>query len=256
MSTYDKMAPKYDQMINWKARLEKETPFLQRLFNEKRINKVMDLACGSGHHAKLFHKWGCEVVGVDPSEAMISLAREGTEELEDIKFVQADFLNFNESVDSDFHAVFSMGNSLPHLKTRDDLKKTLQNIFDSLKPDGVFVFQNRNYDRLMETKERFLFPTTHRTADKEQIFFRFNDFEDDIVRFNIVNFTRVGEKGWLHEVLSTELYPWRQKEMEAILREVGFVALNFYGDFSGMPFQEKTSTDLVGLVRKPKADQE
>lgn len=250
MSMYDRLAGKYDQMISWKTRLERETPFFQRLFNEKRIRRVLDLACGTGHHSHLFHKWGCDVIGVDPSAPLLEIAREGTSAGDGtIRFVEAGFLDFSEHVDKPVDAVICLGNSLPHLLNDDDMRRMLANVHDILVPGGVFIFQNRNYDRLLETRERFQFPTAFRAADNEQIFFRFNDFEKDLVRFNVVHFTRVGE-GWIHEVFSTELRPWKQAGLEELVREAGFVARNYYGDFSGTPFDAKASGDLIGLMRR------
>ncbi len=261
MSMYDSLDEKYDLMIRWKQRLEREAPFFQRLFSEKRIKRVLDLGCGTGHHSKLFQKWGCDVVAVDPSPAMLRIARgEGKDGLPlftqkeqttdgsgTIDFVEADFLSFPSLVDGPFDAVVALGNSLPHLANRDQLVLALSNISSILKPDGVFVFQNRNYDRLMEEKDRFQFPTTFREADSEQIFFRFNDFEEDHVRFNIVHFQRVGQR-WMHSIYSTELHPWRKLELEQAASEAGFSIKHYYGDFSGTPFDAASSSDLVGLL--------
>jgi len=258
---YDDLGMDYDIMVQWKRRLEKETPFFQRLFSEKRITRVLDLGCGSGHHARLFHNWGCEVVGVDPSPTLLEIARgkhtpilaefeRNTQNNEpSLKFIEANFLNFPQFVQGHFDGIFCLGNTLPHLKNTDELEQALSNIFEVLKPGGVFVFQNRNYDRLLETKERFQFPTTQRSADNQQIFFRFNDFEGDKIRFNIVHFTQVGER-WIHKVYTTELYPWRFDELKRSLLQSGFSALDFYSDFSGAPFDTLSSADLVGLARR------
>ncbi|MBZ0265545.1 class I SAM-dependent methyltransferase [bacterium] len=251
MSMYDELAVNYDQMIRWKKRLERETPFFQRLFSEKRITRVLELACGSGHHSQLFHKWGCEVVGVDQSSALLEIARDVENESETLHFVEGNFLNFPEVVEGEFDGVFCLGNSIPHILSEEELSITFKNVFNSLKPGGVFVFQNRNYDRLLQTRERFQFPATNRAADTHQIFFRFNDFEGDSVRFNIVHFTQVGER-WIHKVYSTDLSPWKQVQLEKHLKDAGFGAINFYGDFSGMPFDAKSSEDIVGFVTRPK----
>ncbi len=250
MPMYDSLGDKYDQMIRWKPRLERETPFFQRLFSEKRIRSVLDLACGTGHHVKLFHKWGSEAIGVDPSPVLLEIARDGLEESDDsLRFLEADFLTFPKHLDHKVDVVICLGNSLPHVMDTRDMKQALKNVYEILKPGGTFVFQNRNYDRLIESQERFQFPATFRAGDNEQIFFRFNDFLDNKVRFNVVHFSRVGER-WIHEVHSTDLRPWQQSELADLVTEIGFVAQNYYGDFSGTPFDANSSVDLVGLMRK------
>ncbi len=64
----------YDTIVDWPKRLSHESPFYRRWFSEVRAHRVLDVACGTGHHAALFHSWGLEVVGADLSAAMIALA--------------------------------------------------------------------------------------------------------------------------------------------------------------------------------------
>ncbi|MCB2212749.1 class I SAM-dependent methyltransferase [bacterium] len=253
MSFYDELGEKYDSMIRWKTRLERETPFLQRLFGEKRINRVLDLACGTGHHSLMFRKWGCDVIAYDASQALLDVARANVSDDDDgIQFVQGTFDELPVKVDGPLDAILCLGNSIPHLQSREELGQLFRDVFALLKPGGVFVFQNRNYDRLLKTRERFLLPTTHRSSGHEQLYFRFNDFEGDKVRFNIVHFRQVNE-GWVHDVYSTELSPWIHNDLAAELKAAGFAANDFYGDFSGTPFDAETSPDIVGLARKPLA---
>lgn len=250
MSLYDELGEKYDMMIRWKQRLEKETPFFQRLFSENRVQRVLDLACGTGHHSRLFHNWGCDVTGVDPSSALLEVAKSKIpDNAENIKFIESDFSAISSNVEGPFDAILCLGNSLPHIDSVESLQRLFTNVLALLKPGGAFVFQNRNYDRLVKHQERFQFPSTYKHADNEQIFFRFNDFEGDKVRFNVVHFTRVGES-WIHEVHSTELLPLKQSEVADILHKIGFVANDFYGDFSGTPFDAESSADFIGLARK------
>jgi glycine/sarcosine N-methyltransferase len=250
MKLYDQLGEKYDLMIKWKNRLEREAPFFQRLFSENRIKRVIDLGCGTGHHSRLFSNWGCEVTGIDASPELLKVARKNNSDSENAPtFIDGDFSNFSEKVDGEFDAIICLGNTLPHVESKDEMKELLERIIARLKPGGVFVFQNRNYDKLLEKKERFQFPTSCKVADNEQLFFRFNDFEGDKVRFNVVHFTRVGES-WIHEVSSVMLSPWKQNDLSVMMKDIGFVAKDFYGDFSGTPYDPESSNDLIGLVRK------
>ncbi|MFH0882656.1 MAG: class I SAM-dependent methyltransferase [bacterium] len=256
MSLYDELGDKYDLMIRWKPRLEREAPFFQRLFSEIRAARILDLGCGTGHHAHLFRNWGLDVTGVDPSPVLLELARgKGDAKLmldtedEKLRFVEADFDQFASRVQGPYDAILALGNTLPHIDTLPKLKKLFADVYDLLRPGGVFLLQNRNYDRLLKTRERFLLPTTFREGENEQIFFRFNDFEEERVRFNVVHFTRVGQS-WVQNIHSTLLSPWRREQIEEILRETGFGAITLYGDFSGAPFDVDGSQDLIGLARK------
>ena len=65
----------YDAMIDWKRRLERETPFYRQLFERINIQSVLDVACGTGRHAEMFHTWGLSVEGGDVSPQMLDFCR-------------------------------------------------------------------------------------------------------------------------------------------------------------------------------------
>ena len=65
----------YDVFVDWDARLSREMPFFESLFERVGVRRVLDVGCGSGMHAVSFAKSGLEVVGVDPSKGMLESAR-------------------------------------------------------------------------------------------------------------------------------------------------------------------------------------
>jgi SAM-dependent methyltransferase len=256
MSIYDDLGVKYDRMVRWKQRLEREAPFIQRLFGEMRAKRVLDLGCATGHHAQLFRNWGLEVVGVDPSPALLEIARDSDENRLNFEtdinkpiFIEGDFDNFAQRVDGEFDVILSLGNTLPHLENASTLEKLLQNVHNKLKPRGAFVFQNRNYDKLLISRDRFQLPTTFREGEQEELFFRFYDFLKAKIQFNIVHFKRVNDS-WIEEIHSTLLTPWKQSDLERQAKAAGFPVRNWYGDFSGSPFDPSSSNDLIGLFRR------
>ena len=115
MSFYDDLGEKFDMMIRWKTRLEREAPFFQRLFSENRIHRVLDLGCGTGHHAHQFANWGCDVTGIDASASMLTVARDPVYggENDHLRFLEADLTQFPEVVEGPFDAILSLGNTLP-----------------------------------------------------------------------------------------------------------------------------------------------
>ena len=68
-------ADAYEAMIDWPKRLAHEGPFYRRLFDRLGAGSVIDVACGTGQHAAMFHSWGLRVEGADLSPAMIDRAR-------------------------------------------------------------------------------------------------------------------------------------------------------------------------------------
>ena len=72
---FDDLADVYEAMIDWPKRLAHEEPFYRRLFERLGARSVVDVACGTGRHAAMFHGWGLRVEGADLSPAMIDRAR-------------------------------------------------------------------------------------------------------------------------------------------------------------------------------------
>ena len=55
---YDALAPMFDVMTDWNARLDAEGPFLKAMLEEAGAQSVLDAACGSGGHALALAQWG------------------------------------------------------------------------------------------------------------------------------------------------------------------------------------------------------
>jgi SAM-dependent methyltransferase len=72
---FDDFADVYEAMIDWPKRLSHEEPFYRRLFERVGAGSAIDVACGTGHHAAMFHSWGLRVEGADLSPTMIDRAQ-------------------------------------------------------------------------------------------------------------------------------------------------------------------------------------
>ena len=72
---FSDVADIYEAMIDWQKRLASEGPFYRRLFDRVGVHSVLDVACGTGRHAAMFHSWGLRVEGADISANMIERAR-------------------------------------------------------------------------------------------------------------------------------------------------------------------------------------
>ena len=89
--TFNQLVDVYEAMIDWPKRLAAEEPFYRRWFQQAGVKRVVDVACGTGHHAAMFHGWGLDVEGADLSPAMIERARAGFGEAGGIALGRARF---------------------------------------------------------------------------------------------------------------------------------------------------------------------
>ena len=100
---------------------------------------LLDLACGTGSLSVEFAKRGYNVIGVDLSEEMLSVAQnKNFENGTDVMFLCQDMRNLDlyGTVDC---AVCAL-DSLNHLLSEDDLSKTFEKVSLFLNDGGVFTF--------------------------------------------------------------------------------------------------------------------
>ena len=251
VTLYDAFSEDYDRFVNWKARLEFEMPFFRALFDEYHVRRVLDSACGTGQHALAFAREGYEVTATDLSKPMIERARENA--LAAGLAVHFYVLGFGELADALpglYDALTCLGNSLPHLTTEAALGAALQDFARVLKPGGILVIQNRNFDRVLAQQERFMPPEVYRAGDREWIFMRFYDFEGELLRFNIVRLYRQGNSAWTSRIEHTQLRAWRAEALCGFIESTGFRIIKMLGSYRGEAFAPSTSGDLVLIAKR------
>ncbi len=255
---YDAFSEDYDYFVNWPQRLEGELPFIERQLHRAAQSvsqaaarpvqsvRVLDAACGTGMHVIALAQRGFQADGADLSAGMIDKARRNAQ----AAGVTARFepLGFGELAGAfqDYDALLCLGNSLPHILGADDLNKALLDFAAVLRPGGLLLIQNRNFDQVMMRQERWMGPETHRQGDEERIFVRFYDFDPDgKITFNILTLYRQGGGAWQQRVACTRLSPQLQSPLTQALERAGFENVIAYGGLAGMPFSPESSGNLV-----------
>jgi glycine/sarcosine N-methyltransferase len=244
---YDALAADYDRFVSWEGRLAYELPFLTRLFEEHGVRRVLDAACGTGHHAIALAQRGYQVTGADLSAAMVERARENAAVAGvEVAFVVAGLARL-ASLGKTFDAAICLGSSLPHLLTAEAVDAALADFAAVLRPGGLLLVQNRNFDRVWSERERFMGPQAHRDGDQEWLFIRFYDFHEETITFNMIRLLRSGGE-WEQDVEATELRPIFRDELAASLARAGFGRVAFYGSYQGSAFDPADSGDLIAVA--------
>lgn len=245
-SFYDTLAIDYDEMTEFEKRFAREKLFFQNLIRRYGIASAMDAGCGTGFHSLLLAQLGVRVVAVDISENMLHrLALHARAMSLKIKMVHSSFEDIRKNLRQKVDAVFSMGNSLPHLLSKKALRRTVKGFAASIMRSGILLVQILNYDRILASRERI-------QSIKEvngKTFIRFYDYEGQRLRFNILSIRKQGS-GLRHELNSVTLRPILSKELAELVNECGFGNVKLYGNISLSPYEPQKSHDLIILARR------
>ena len=252
---YDSFADDYDRFVNWPERLAFELPFIKEIL--KRIGthypSVLDAACGTGQHALALAVLGYDAAGADLSPGMIERAQINADERRlQVRFEAAGFGELGETFShGSFDSLFCLGNSLPHVPDQEGLAMALADFASVLKPGGLLLVQNRNFDQVLKQQARWMEPQGAREGEREWLFLRFYDFLDDgTINFNILRLQRKIGAAWQQQVTQTRLLPLTQAELQEALLTAGFGEIEWYGGLDGSPFEAEKSGNLVVVARR------
>ena len=250
---FDALQPYYDIMVNWENRIGHEAPFFQRAFSSVSARRVLDCACGTGHHVRLFARWGLQAAGSDAAESMVEQARsDAREEGSPARFEVADFRNLPGRFPHPFDVVVCTGNSLPLAGSADGMRQAVAGMRDVLRADGLLILHTLNFARIPEGATTIEPPRVRHVDDREILFVKIFRKTRRLCDITILVLEKqAGE--WSQ--LETSLRAWAvgQAELEAMVSEAGFDRIQFYGGYEPKPFDADTSRSLILVARKRKA---
>jgi SAM-dependent methyltransferase len=102
--------------------------------------RVLDVGCGTGELACLLARQGVDVVGVDPAEASLEVAR-GKEFADRVRWIHGDATTLP---DVQVDLAMMTGNVAQVFLTDEEWAETLQGVRGALRPGGRFVFETRD----------------------------------------------------------------------------------------------------------------
>lgn len=142
MSVFSKdYADFYDTVYNEKN-YRLECHMLKSIFSEFAScmpRSILDLGCGTGGHSILFAEDGFDVVGIDSSESMLSIAREKSASLNrTTSFLCQDIAALE--LGKTFDVAICMFAVLCYQRTNKQLARTLEAVSKHLRKDALFVF--------------------------------------------------------------------------------------------------------------------
>jgi glycine/sarcosine N-methyltransferase len=219
---------KWDELINWKKRAEGEGSFFMDVLKQNGVQKVLDVATGTGYHSVRLLEAGFDVVSADGSPQMLYRAFENAKQQQQIlRTVQVDWRWLSKDIHEKFDAIICLGNSFTHLFSENDRRKALAEFYSALHHDGVLILDQRNYDAIINrgysSKHKYYYCGDDVEVEPEYI-------DEGLARFQY----RFQDNSVFH----LNMFPLQKNYTRKLMKEVGFQNVHTYGDF-----QETYRTD-------------
>jgi ubiquinone/menaquinone biosynthesis C-methylase UbiE len=239
---YASLAERYDWMKGANPAREQ---FFRFLFAKHGVRRVLDCACGTGHDLMLFHSMGCEVAGSDLSEAMLAQARKSLAQQQlDIPVCRADFRNLQQAYATPFDAVLCLTNAINEVIEESETLQALRSMRALLRPSGILVFDQGQTDASMHNPERFV-PVVN-TRDHTRMLVV--DYSGDTATVNLCDFVHT-ENGSEFKHAAVRIRIRLQESWRQILREAGFVDVEYFGDWKSTPYDKESSRRLIAVAK-------
>ncbi|MBS3948856.1 MAG: class I SAM-dependent methyltransferase [Dethiobacter sp.] len=239
---YHSLAGHYDLIFPLE---QTKTAFLHREFSAVGARRVLDLACGTGTYALELARLGYKVWGTDLEPVLIEQAQQKAADANvEVRFTVGD-MREPEALGLLFDGLFCIGNSLPHLLEKHDLKRALAAMRGVLHSPGRAVLQIVNFDRILASgdtklplieREGLRFTRTYRPRGEERLLFD-----------SVLEVTGKDESSGCFEN-RVVLRPIRRADLEMLLLEAGFTVVRVYGDYKYGEYQAAESQATIAVA--------
>ena len=217
-------------------RTVKEMDFVLSQVNLSPGARVLDMGCGPGRHSIELARRGYDVVGIDPSAAMIKAAQvRATEASVAPAFRQVSGESFVAS--DDFDLAICLFTTLGQISKEGENSELVERTYETLRPGGFLV---------VETRQRA--PTVQHLQTEER-FGKGERYTDVSRRFEAVNktvtevFEVVSPESTQRYVLCYRLYS--RTELTGLLEQAGFTIVASFGDYDGNLLGPDSATMLL-----------
>ncbi len=218
------------EFIDWEKRRQGEGGFLVRTLREHDAQKILDASLGDGCDSIYLIQQGFDVTSNEIDSVFRAKAIEhARKEHVDLTITTLDWRALDAQFpDACFDAVILLGNSLTYLFTQQDQLAALQQFKKILRPGGVLIVDERNYQYILDHREEILSGTFNYSGNYVYcgglVHARPTEIDDDHVVFEYQH-QETGEKGTL------VMYPFKRGELKRLLITAGFGAITQYSDY-------------------------
>lgn len=226
MDAYHALAVSYDRLTN-DVDYEATVAFYNEILKREGVKPrtAVDLACGTGSATAILAKQGLDVIGVDLSEEMLTVAMEKVMEMEHPpRFVCQPLqqLRLPRGVDL---AVCAL-DSLDYITDPADCAEAIRRVYKVLNPGGIFIFDVNTPEKLRAMDGQVFLDEDD---DVYCVWRGEFDEETNICSYGMDLFQRRGEV-WERSFEEHREYAYSQQQLTEYLKAAGFTHIEVYAD--------------------------
>lgn len=123
------------------------------------VERIVDLGCGTGEITIKLAEKNFEVIGVDYSEQMLSVAQQKTSPfMNNIQWIHQDIRHLEGFNQIDMF--ISYCDVINYITNKEDLLSVFQHVYNGLKVEGLFIFDIHNLSYVLENRINKTFATS------------------------------------------------------------------------------------------------
>jgi ftsJ-like methyltransferase len=222
---YNQIAEKYDFIFPLSP--AHKTFFASELHGKT----ILDVGAATGNLTAYLSSQGYEVTAIDLSERLIAKAAE-----KGVIVQQRNMLAIDEL--PTFDNIVCIGNTLPHLDSKTSVQLFLQKAYRQLTQGGKLVLQLVNFQKYFAQQQGDYLgnlPLIENDKVKFERYYYLN--EEGKIRFKTILDDTIKNEELLQPIFADQLTEW--------LTQIGFQAINLYGNFKKDPFDKEKSMALI-----------
>lgn len=243
---YDDFAELYDHQYD----VYRDDLHFYAALAERAPGRVLEIGAGTGRVTAFLARRGVDILGLEPSERMLSKGRErAAREKLNLHFEQGDARTFQ--LGEQFALIIAPFNALMHLYSLNDQLAAMQNIRAHLAPGGQFVFDLYvpRFGRMNTVRHE---GETFYSADGTRTDIFLVQRRDKLKQ--TVTTEYFADRVQVDGLLSRATYTLTQRyyhrfEVEWLLRCAGFESPRVTGSFQGGPLDK--SSDVMVFQTRP-----
>ena len=226
MDAYHELAKSYDRLTNdvdYRATVDFYMEILRREGLKPRT--CVDLACGTGSVTAILAEQGMDIIGVDMSEEMLTVAMEKVMDMEKPPMFlcqKLQELRLPRGVDL---AVCAL-DSLDYVTDPADCAEAIRRVYKVLNPGGIFIFDVNTPEKLRAMDGQVFLDEDD---DVYCIWRGEFDEETNICSYGMDLFQRQG-KVWHRSFEEHREYAYSQEQLTQYLKAAGFTHIAVYAD--------------------------